>query len=117
MPSAPTVRTAKARVAALSRSRPPTDSDYIAAQRDLASANIATHIDHIKAIVAQAPPFTAEQVAQLRVLLEPARAELSADPGRPPTPEPPVVNGGSTAPESDRKAAVAERLAVLDGGA
>jgi excisionase family DNA binding protein len=33
--------------------------------------------EHIKQVVAQAPPFTREQVDQLRVLLEPARRELA----------------------------------------
>lgn len=84
------VRSKHSQVAALSRSRKPDDPDLIAARRDLAAEKTAAFI---KKVVAQAPPFTPEQVAQLRVLLEPARAEIS------------------------RETAVAERLAELDGGA
>ncbi|GJO36593.1 hypothetical protein NJB1604_00150 [Mycobacterium marinum] len=90
MSASDTVRHLSARTAALSRSRPADDPEYVAVRRDLAAAQIA---DHIRRVVAQAPPFSAAQVAQLRVLLEPARAELS------------------------RETAVADRLAELGGDA
>ncbi|WP_261880077.1 hypothetical protein [Mycobacterium marinum] len=79
----PVVQHHAGRIAALSRSRPADDPELQAARRDLGAATIAAAI---KKIVAQAPPFTAEQVAQLRVLLEPARAELTDDPGQPAAP-------------------------------
>lgn len=75
----PQVSKARASVAGLSRAvrngeRPP--ADLAAAKRDLAAANIAAYIEKV---VAQAPPFTREQVDRLRVLLEPVRRDLAAD--------------------------------------
>jgi hypothetical protein len=63
----------RARVGALSRSRADDDPELVDAKRALAAANIA---EYIEKIVSQAPPFTREQVDNLRVLLEPARREL-----------------------------------------
>ncbi|MCQ4364564.1 hypothetical protein KQR54_26145 [Mycobacterium gordonae] len=89
MALSPAVAHHRAKLAGL-HGRPTDDPEVEAARRDLAAAKAA---EVIKKLVAQAPPFTPEQVAQLRVLLEPARAELS------------------------RATAVADRLAELDGGA
>lgn len=70
----PVIQHHAGRIGALSRSRPKDDPELESARRDLAVATIS---ETIKKVVAQAPPFTPEQVAQLHVLLEPARAELS----------------------------------------
>lgn len=68
-----TILTERARVASLSRSRPATDPDLIAARRDLAAAKLA---DYVARVVAEAPPLTAEQreyiAAQLRPTSRPA---------------------------------------------
>ncbi|AGZ51094.1 hypothetical protein B1T45_16515 [Mycobacterium kansasii] len=80
----------RGRVAALSRSRPADDPDYLAAQRDLAAANVESYITRT---LAAAPPLTDEQRTRLAELLRPVRT-----------------------PAPDRKAVVAERLAELDGG-
>lgn len=60
----------RARVAALSRSRPPSDPDYVAAQRELAATNIE---DYITRTLASAPPLTDEQKTKLVELLSPVR--------------------------------------------
>jgi hypothetical protein len=57
---------ARARVAALSRSRATDDPDFVDAHRDLAAANIAAYI---KRTVDAAPPLTAEQRDRLALLL------------------------------------------------
>jgi len=74
---APNIATLRARVsgrayAVQAGKRPQSDLDD--AKRDLAAANIAAFIEKQ---VNGAPPFTPAQVDQLRVLLEPARRELS----------------------------------------
>jgi len=61
--------------AALRRSRTEDDPEYVAVCRDLVYEQTA---EYIEKQVSQAPPFTREQVDQLRVLLEPARRELAA---------------------------------------
>lgn len=123
----------RARVAALSRSRPPNDPDYVAAQSELAATNIE---DYITRTLAAAPPLSDEQRTRLAELLRPVRipspdrqAELAAS--SPPTPDPvpdPVEpqqavrpspdtrkTGGNTSPRPpDRRVAVADRLAELD---
>lgn len=69
----PAIAKARARRAGL-HARPINDPDRLDAERDLAAAKIAAYISKV---VAQAPPFTREQVDQLRVLLEPGRRELA----------------------------------------
>lgn len=69
----------RGRIAGLTRAirngeRPTEDPELGNAQRDLAAAKIAAYIERT---VAAAPPLTREQIAQLRVLLEPARRELA----------------------------------------
>ncbi|MGO9156780.1 hypothetical protein [Mycobacterium sp.] len=74
----PAIANARARRAGL-HGRPIDDPDRVNAERDLAAAKIANYIEKV---VAQARPFTREQVDQLRVLLEPARRDLAnARPG------------------------------------
>lgn len=58
--------TARAQVAALTRSRDDNDPDLITARRDLAEANLA---DYIRRVVDTAPPLTAEQRDRLALLL------------------------------------------------
>ena len=71
----PASRVASATVAALSRSRKPSDPDLVAARLDLAAARIAGEIRHVvdeipydpamvdrvAAMLAQAPPITTSQ--------------------------------------------------------
>jgi hypothetical protein len=64
----------RARVGALSRSRPDNDPDLLEARRSLAAANIA---EYIEKVVAQAPPLNRAQIDHLRVLLEPARGTIT----------------------------------------
>lgn len=66
---------ARARIAALSRSRSADDPELIDARRDLAAANIEAHITRI---VAAAPPLSADQRNRLALLLGGA----NATPGR-----------------------------------
>ncbi len=74
----------RARIAAITRGirageRQPDDPALIEARRNLAALRLA---EHIGKVVDGAPPFTREQIDQLRVLLEPARhdlAELNSD--------------------------------------
>lgn len=56
----------RARVASLSRSRPPDDPDLERARRDLRAARLE---DYIKRTVAVAPPLTSEQRDRLALLL------------------------------------------------
>lgn len=87
--STPTRTSLAGRKAALSRSRPSDDPEYVDVSRDLATDQIA---DYITRTLAAAPPLTDEQRTRLAELLRPVR-----------TP--------------DRQAVVAERIAELDGGA
>lgn len=59
-------RTPRAKVGALSRSRESTDPELVAARRDLKAAMLA---EHVKKVVDQAPPLTAEQVDKIAALL------------------------------------------------
>ncbi len=56
----------RARVASLSRSRPATDPDLLAARRDLRAARAE---DYIQALVDAAPPLSQEQRDDLALLL------------------------------------------------
>ncbi len=60
----------RARVAALTRSRKPDDTELVAAKRELAEARIAASIDRI---TAEAPALTDEQRTKLAELLRPVR--------------------------------------------
>lgn len=64
--SIPDTMPARAKVAALSRSRKPSDPEVIAARQDLAAANIAAAIDRA---LATAPPLTDEQAEALAARL------------------------------------------------
>lgn len=61
-----TATNARARIAALSRSREPDDPALIEARRDLAEASIQAYIERT---VAAAPPLTSEQRDRLALLL------------------------------------------------
>lgn len=80
----------RGKLARRSKDLPADHPELVELRRDLHADRLA---ETIKKVVAQAPPFTAEQVTRLRVLLEPARVELS------------------------RETVVSERLNELDGGA
>ena len=56
----------RARVASLTRSRPPSDPDLINARRDLRAARLA---DHVARVVAEAPPLSRDQVERIAALL------------------------------------------------
>jgi hypothetical protein len=56
----------RARVAALSRDREPSDPDLLAARRDLKAARLE---DQIRRVVNAAPPLSLEQRERLCVLL------------------------------------------------
>lgn len=56
----------RARVGALSRSRRSDDPELLAARRDLRAERLA---DHIRRVVAEAPPLTPEQRDKLSTLL------------------------------------------------
>lgn len=62
----------RARIAALSRSRPADDPDILAARRDMRAARLA---DYIARTVDTAPPLTTEQRDSLAALLRPTTAE------------------------------------------
>jgi hypothetical protein len=64
------VATARARVATLTRSRPKHDPDLIAAQTDLAAANIEAAI---RKNLAAAPPLSRDQLNALHAVLGGAR--------------------------------------------
>jgi hypothetical protein len=57
----------RARVAALTRSRQPTDPDLLAAKRDLAESRAE---EYIKRIVDAAPPLTQDQRSRIAALLQ-----------------------------------------------
>ncbi|MEY4081692.1 MAG: hypothetical protein RL430_2122 [Actinomycetota bacterium] len=56
----------RARVASLSRSRTPDDPALVSARRDLKAARLE---DHIRRVVAEAPPLTDEQRDKLAAIL------------------------------------------------
>lgn len=56
----------RARVASLTRSRPPNDPDLLNARRNLAAERLA---DHVARVVAEAPTLTAEQRDRITALL------------------------------------------------
>jgi hypothetical protein len=56
----------RARVAALTRSRPPDDPELVEARRDLAAEGIA---QHIAKVVAKAPPLTSAQRDRIAAIL------------------------------------------------
>lgn len=60
------VATARSRVASLTRSRPVHDPEFVAARRDLASANIQAYVEKV---VSAAPPLTIEQIDAIAALL------------------------------------------------
>ncbi len=70
MPTPPTVAHHRARVGALSRDRRPDDSEFLAAKRDLAAANIEEYVNRV---IAAAPPLSDEQRTRLAELLRPIR--------------------------------------------
>ena len=57
----------RARVAALSRDRKPTDPDLLAAKRDLRASRAEQYITRI---VAEAPPLTEDQRSRIAALLQ-----------------------------------------------
>jgi hypothetical protein len=61
---------ARARVAALTRSRSIDDPEMVDARRDLAEANLTSYVERI---VADAPPLTSEQIARITAALGGAR--------------------------------------------
>lgn len=91
VPKSPVVAHHRARVGALSRDRAPDDPEFVGARRDLAEANIAAYIERV---LAEAPPLSDEQRTRLAELLRPVRQPAA----------------------TDRKSAVAERLAELGSG-
>jgi hypothetical protein len=60
------IKSGRGRVAALTRSRPPSDPDLLAARRDLAADVIA---QHAAKVVAKAPPLTDEQRDRIAAIL------------------------------------------------
>lgn len=60
------ITTARAKVAALSRSRTPDDPELIEARRSLKAANVAAYIEKA---VAEAPPLTRNQLDRIAGLL------------------------------------------------
>lgn len=56
----------RARVAALTRSRDADDPDLVEARRNLRAERLA---DHVKRVVDEAPPLTAEQLDRICSLL------------------------------------------------
>jgi hypothetical protein len=68
----------RARIGALSRSRPADDPELLDARRKLAEANIS---DYVERVLASAPPLSEEQRTRLAELLKPVRrAASSAEP-------------------------------------
>jgi hypothetical protein len=63
----PDVAHHRARVGALARDRRPDDPEFVAAERDLAAANLDAHVAKV---VASAPPFTPEQRSRVIALLD-----------------------------------------------
>lgn len=65
------ITSARAKVAALSRSRTPDDPEFIEARRTLAAANLEQHVARV---VAEAPPLSPEQADRIAALLRPRGA-------------------------------------------
>ena len=103
----PAVAHHRAKIAALSRDRLPDDPELVAARQNLAALRLE---EHVCKVLAAAPRPTDEQLQRIAALL---RAGGGASP---PTPAPQPASGGSAAPSKGREAAVAERIAELDGG-
>lgn len=76
----PAARSARGRIAALSRSRVPDDPDLQAAHRDLRAERLASHVAEV---VGAAPPLTSEQRERIAALLRvgPRPQEAHADLG------------------------------------
>ena len=69
------ISTAKAKVAALSRTRTPDDPEFIEARQNLAAANIAAYIERqVKA----APPLSDAQLDRITILLRPPGGRQAA---------------------------------------
>jgi hypothetical protein len=62
----PLVRATSTRLAALIRHRPPDDPEVAEAGRDLRAAQLE---EHVRRVVDQMPPLSADQKARLMVLL------------------------------------------------
>jgi hypothetical protein len=99
--TATTWKQKRGRLARLSQDLPPGHPDLVELRRDFNFDRLGEHIQHV---VSQAPPFTQEQVDQLRVLLEPARRDLADD-------------GDNTCPSADRKSVIDARTSKFNGGA
>lgn len=56
----------RARIAALSRSRPDDDPELIEARRNLRAASLAQHVERV---IAQLPPLTEAQCQRIAALL------------------------------------------------
>jgi hypothetical protein len=66
----------RARIGALSRSRPDDDPELVDAKRGLAEAKLA---DYIERVLAAAPPLTPQQLTRLAELLRPVRRRRGGD--------------------------------------
>ena len=103
----------KARVASIARTirageRPPNDPEFVTAKRDLNTANLEAAV--LKCL-AKAPIPTDAHLQRIAALL------MAGSRASPPSPSPRPASGGTTPPsENARRAAVAERIAELDGG-
>lgn len=64
----------RARVASLSRSRPTDDPELIAARQSLKALKLE---EHVRRVVSEAPPLTAEQSSRIAVLLNPAAGDAA----------------------------------------
>jgi hypothetical protein len=62
-------KTQRAKVAALSRSRPANDPEIIEARRNLKALKLE---EYVSKVVAEAPPLTADQADRIAALLRPA---------------------------------------------
>ncbi len=121
-PSSAALAKTRASLARRTQSYPPDHPKVVEAKRDHAAAVIA---NYIKKTLEAAPALTREQVDQLRVLLEPARRELSNQPnGTPPATRQHGVKQGSAdrqevvvAAVPDRKSVAAEHPTELDAEA
>lgn len=86
----------RARVGALSRSRPNDDPELVEARQNLAEAKIAAYVQEV---LDTAPELRDDQRVKLAELLKPVR-----------------VKGSGDAAPMNRQAAVEAALAELDGG-
>jgi hypothetical protein len=76
--STTTWKNKRARIARLSKDLPAKHPKLVELRRDLAVQRLG---EYIEKVVAAAPPFTAEQIDQLRILLEPVRRDLGIKAG------------------------------------